>query len=305
MNNKISIVGAGSVGATLGFAILNRLPPKELSFVDIDGDLARGIALDLEDCRGSFDFSTKINGSSQLSDIKDSQLVILTAGVPRKKGMSRIDLLKINSEIAKGVASAIKQYSPKAIVITVTNPLDLITYLVVKETGFERNKIIGMGSSLDTSRLFNILHNLKGIPTSSIEGFVYGLHSKDMIVEPKRITLNTKNLLSVIDQHNIKAVEERTQLRGAEIVSFLKTGSARFGPAAACCKLIEAIACDKNELMPVSVLLNGEYGLTDICLGVPCLINSQGVAKIVEVELTENERSALSKAEKVFRECTI
>ncbi|MBU2265987.1 MAG: malate dehydrogenase, partial [Candidatus Omnitrophica bacterium] len=169
----------------------------------------------------------------------------------------------------------------------------------------DRRKVIGMGSSLDTNRLFNILYNLTGVAVSSMSGFVYGAHSPDMIVEPQRVSLATKELGSVLDENNLKAVQERVKQRGAEIVGFLKKGSARFGPAAACLKLIEAIAYDKNELLPVSSLLNGEYGLKDVCLGVPCLINRQGIAKIVEVELTKKERLALEKSAKLFKECTI
>lgn len=305
MINKISIVGAGGVGSTLGFTLLNRLAISELVMIDIASGLAEGLALDFEDCRGSLGFSTKINGSSNLSDLKDSDIVVITAGIARKKGMSRIDLLKINSQVAKDVASQVKKFSPQAIVIAVTNPLDIITYLVAKETKFPRQRIIGMGSSLDTSRLFNIIHNLTGVNTSSIGGFVYGQHSKDMIVEPKRITVGEKSFESLVDEKEAKAVVERVQLRGAEIVGFLKNGSARFGPAAACCRLIEAISDDKNELIPVSVLLEGEYGLNDICLGLPCIINGQGIAKVVEMDLSPQEKAALTKAEEVFKQCMI
>ncbi|MCF7907766.1 MAG: malate dehydrogenase [Candidatus Omnitrophica bacterium] len=305
MVNKISIVGVGGVGATLAFTILNRLPVNELALIDIDADLAKGSGLDLEDCRGSFGFSTKIKGSNRLSDIKNSDIVVITAGLARKKGMTRLDLLKINSKIAKEISEKIKKLAKNAIVIAVTNPLDFITYIVAKETGFPRNRVIGMGSSLDTSRLFNILHNSTGASTLSMQGFAYGPHSKDMIVESKRITIATKSLESVVGKSKAKTIEERVQLRGAEIVSVLKKSSARFGPAAACSRLIETIVYNKNELIPVSAMLKGEYGLNNICLGVPCFINRKGIAKIIEVELTKKEKTALKKAEKLFKECMI
>ncbi len=303
MLNKISIIGAGGVGSSLGIMLLNRLEFNDLALIDIDADLASGMALDLEDCRAVFNFKTKISGGGDYNQIVNSDLVVITAGMARQKGMSRLDLLKINSGIVRDIAAKVKKNSPQAIIIVVTNPLDLITYLVAKEFGFDRYKVIGMGSSLDTNRLFNVLYNLTGVSVSSMDGFVYGAHSNDMIVEPKRVNLATKELESVLDENNLKAVEERVKQRGAEIVSFLKKGSARFGPAAACLELIEAIAYDKNELLPVSVLVNGEYGLKDICLGLPCLINRQGIAKIVEVDLTRKERLALEKSEKLFKEC--
>jgi len=304
MISKISIVGAGGVGSNLAFTLLNRLPINELSLIDIDAGLAKGVALDLEDCRGSLGFSTKIKGGNRFSDLKGSDIVVITAGVPRKKGMTRLDLLKINSKIAKEVAREIKKFAPLAIVIPITNPLDFITYLVAKETKFPRHKVIGMGSSLDTSRLFNILHNFSGSSISSMQGFAYGPHSKDMIVEPKRITIAAKELGTIAKGSEVKAIQQRVQLRGAEIVGFMKKGSAHFGPAAACSRLIEAIAQDKNELIPVSVLLKGEYGLTNVCLGVPCLIARGGIAKIVELKLSKKEKSALLKAEKLFKQCT-
>ena len=164
MLNKISIIGAGGVGSSLGVILLNRLEFNELALIDIDADLAVGMALDLEDCRSVFNFKTKISGGGDYSQIKNSDLVVITAGMARQKGMSRLDLLKVNSDIVRGVAGNIKKNSPGAIIIVVTNPLDFITYLVAKEFGFERNKVIGMGSSLDTNRLFNILYNLTPIP---------------------------------------------------------------------------------------------------------------------------------------------
>ena len=300
---KISIIGAGGVGSTLAFNILAWLAPKELVLIDIYEDLAKGVALDLEDTRGFLGFSTKVVGGKNYSLINNSDIVILTAGIARREGMTRLDLLKINVKVAKDVSKKIKKLVPSAIVIVVTNPLDFITYIVAKETKFNRQRVIGMGSSLDTSRLLNILHKTTKASVSSLEGFAYGFHSKDMIIPLQRIKVKGKAITAVLKKVSPGQIQERTQLRGAEIVGFLKNRSANFAPALSCCSLIEAITKDANVVIPVSVYLRGEYGLNNICLGVPCLINRKGADKIIEMKLSSNEKKELKKAEKLFKEC--
>ena len=308
---KISIIGTGGVGSTLAFNVLAWLAPKELALVDIDEDLAKGVALDLEDTRGFLGFSTMVKGGKNYSLINNSDIVIFTAGIARKKGMTRLDLLKINSGVAKDISKKIKKLARSAIVIVVTNPLDFITYTMLKETKFNRQRVIGMGSSLDTSRLLNILHKATKVPVSSLEGFAYGPHSKDMIIPLQRIKVKGKSITEVLkkvspNQIPLKGwlrLRERTQLRGAEIVGFLKNRSANFAPALSCCSLIEAIAKDANVVIPVSVYLCGEYGLNNICLGVPCLINRKGADKIIEMKLSADDEKELKKAEKLFKEC--
>ncbi|MFH1503839.1 MAG: malate dehydrogenase [Candidatus Omnitrophota bacterium] len=288
MIKKISIIGAGGVGASVAYNVLSRIAPEELILIDVVEGLAAGVALDLEDTRGILRFSTQIKGSQDYNCIKDSDIVVITAGIARKKGMDRAELIKINADIVKSAASQIKNLAPNSIIIVVTNPLDVITYLVVKETGFNPKKVLGMGSSLDTNRLYNIIHNLTKVPISAIEGFVYGPHSKDMIVDSEKIKIKGKNLNDALGKDKAEEIKQRVQLRGAEIVGYLKNKSACFAPGLSVCAVIEAITKDKNEIMPVSVLLNGEYGLNDVCSGVPCLINRKGVDKIIETELTES-----------------
>lgn len=295
MVKKISIIGSGGVGATLAFNILARIKVQKLALVDVNGSLAKGVGLDLEDTRGFLNFSTEIKGDSDFSIIKNSDIVVVTAGVARKKGMSRLDLLKINADIGKDIAQRIKQLTPDSIVIVVTNPLDVMTYLVVKNTGFSRLKVFGMGSSLDTARLYNILYKTTGICTSSYGGCVYGPHSKDMIVNFNRIKIESESLSKLVKKNNFRQLKNKVQLRGAEIVDLLKNKSANFAPALACCKLIEAIIFDKNEVIPVSVLLKGEYGLRNICLGMPCIINRKGIASILTLSLTASEKKELRK----------
>jgi malate dehydrogenase len=305
MVKKISIIGAGAVGSTLAFNILSRLNLKELVLVDISGGLAEGIALDLEDTRKFLNFSTYIKGTPKITHIKNSDIVVITAGVARKEGMTRLDLLKINAKIAKELSGKIKKLSPFSIVIVVTNPLDFITYIVTKETKFSRHRVFGMGSGLDTARLMNLLYKETKISVSSLRGFVFGLHSKDMIVSAERIKIEGEKINRYLSKEKIEKLKEEVKLRGAKIVSFLKTKSAYFAPSLAIYQLIEAIVKDKNEVIPVSVLLNGEYGVKDMCLGVPCIINRKGIDKIIEIELNETEEKAIKEAKKLFRECMI
>ncbi len=303
MVKKISIIGTGAVGSTLAFHILNRLNVQELVLVDISGSLAKGVALDLEDTRGILGFTTKVKGTKNFAQIKDSDIVINTAGIARKEGMTRLDLLKTNAKVARQLASNIKKFAPFSIVIAVTNPLDLITYVLTKETKFPRTRVLGMGAGLDTSRMKNLLCQFSGIDTSSIEGYVFGLHSKDMIVSSDRIRINGESLSEFLSKDKIDTFTEKVQMRGAEIVSNLKNKSASFAPSLAACKLIEAICYDKNEVIPVSIELNGEYGLKKACMAVPCVINRKGVEKIIELELATHEKAQVKEVKKLFDEC--
>ncbi len=303
MIKKISIIGAGAVGSTLAFTVLERIPPQTLVLIDIAVGLAKGIALDLEDTRGHLNFTTALIGTNSYQELKDSDIIILTAGAARREGMTRADLIKINATVAREASQKIKELAPAAIVIVITNPLDVITYIVSQETGFDRKRILGMGSSLDTSRLKNILHLATGASTLSLEALVYGIHSKDMIVSDARIKIEGKSIHSKLKDNELKLALSAVQLRGAEIVGHLKTKSAHFAPAVSCCSLLEAIINDKNEIIPVSVLLKGEYGLSGICMGVPCTINRNGADKIIELELTATEKEEVKKAKELFSQC--
>lgn len=300
MVKKVSIIGSGAVGATTAFHLLSLLDLKELVLIDLSGDLAKGIALDLEDTRGILNFSTKVKGSKNLSHIKDSEIVVITAGIARRDGMTREDLLKINAKIAKDLSFQIKKFAPFSVVVCVTNPLDVITYVVTKETKFARTRVLGMGGLLDTSRLYNIIFEETKVSPSSFSGFTFGLHSQDMVVPVERVKLGGEDLEKFMSQDAISRVVPRIQQRGAEIVSFLKNRSAHFAPSLACAKLVEAIAKDKNKIIPVSVLLQGEYGLKDVCMGVPCVVNRKGIEQIIEIELSEREKVVVSKVKDFF-----
>lgn len=302
MLNKISLVGAGAVGSNLAFHLFSRLALREIAVIDIAAGLAKGVSLDIEDARVFFDSPTQIIGTDDFCALSDSDVVVVTAGVARKDGMSRQDLLKTNAKVAKDVSLHIKKHAPKAVVIVVTNPLDLITYIFAQETGFERNRVLGMGSSLDSARLLNIIYQETKISTSALEAFVFGLHNNDMIVSGERIRAKGEAISKFLNKDAIKKIQEKTSLRGGEIVSFLKNKSASFAPSFSIFRLISAIHEDKNEIIPVSVLLKGEYGLSDVCVGVPCVINKKGIEKIIEIELTGEEEEKLKKAAELIKE---
>ncbi|MDD4955477.1 MAG: malate dehydrogenase [Candidatus Omnitrophica bacterium] len=302
MFKKVSIIGAGAVGSTLTFHLFSRSHFKEIALVDIADGLAKGVSLDIEDSRSFFDSTAQIIGTDDFCAIADSDIVVVTAGVARKDGMTRHDLLKINAKVAKDISSHIKKHASKSILIVVTNPLDLITGIFAKETGFERNRVFGMGSSLDSARLLNILHQETKISTSVLEAFVFGLHNNDMIVSRDRMRVKGETINKFLDEEAIKRVQNKTAHRGGEIISFLKNRSANFAPSYSIFRLIEAISKNKNEIIPVCALLKGEYGLTDVCVGVPCIINSKGIEKVVELTLGEEEKIKLRKIQDSINE---
>ncbi|MFH1768921.1 MAG: malate dehydrogenase [Candidatus Omnitrophota bacterium] len=301
MINKISIIGSGLVGSTLAFNILQRLPVVQLILVDIAPNLAQGIALDLEDTRGLSAFDTEIIATGDIHCIKNSDIIVVTCGLARKEGMTRLDLAKTNSQIAMKIAKDVKKLSPMSIVIVVTNPLDLITYVVRKYTGFERRRVLGMGSSLDTARFVNIIYKRAKISPQNIDAVVIGPHSKDMIPLSFAANIGGVALSKIVSRKQIDKAVEEVKSRGKTIVDYLKNHSAQFAPALACCKLIEAVVFNQNAIVPVSVLLKNEYGLSDICLGVPCVINRRGMEKVLQLDLSSHERKQLAKAASDFR----
>lgn len=305
MINKISIIGTGAVGSTLAFHILSGLSLKELALIDIAGDLALGVAFDLEDTRGLLGFETKINAGSDLALLKDSDIVVFTAGIARKPGMTRQDLFNTNAKIARDVSLKIKEYAPNSIVVAVSNPLDAITYVFTKETGFDRHRVLGMGASSDTSRLINLLSLETGVKADLIEAFIFGLHNANMIVSNERIKIKGQLVDKVLNNDTFEAISKRTKNRGTEIVGKLKTRSAYFTPSLACYFLLEAIVKDKSKIIPVAIELCGEYGLKDVCLAVPCLINKNGVERIVELKLTPKEQDQLEKVSDYYKEFVV
>jgi len=299
--DKISVIGAGSVGSSLAWLILINKLSKRISLIDIDEDWAKGIACDLNDSRFILKSDTFIEGSSDYSAVKDSDIIVVTAGSPRKPGMRRQDLLKINAGIISSVSKEIKKHSPGSIVILVTNPLDLMVYVALENTGFSSKRVFGMGSSLDSSRLANFISQETGVSVKDITPLVMGMHSKDMLVS-KQSKIGVFSIEEFIPAEGFLALKEKTCNRGKEIVDYLKKGSARFGPAAAVVEIIEAIDKDSQKIIPVSCLLENEFSLGKFCTGMPCVIGKNGIEKVLQPHLLPEEKKLLSESARSFQE---
>ncbi|MCM8789538.1 MAG: malate dehydrogenase [Candidatus Omnitrophica bacterium] len=292
---KISIIGAGNVGSLAAMRIAQE-GLGEIILVDIVKGLAQAKAYDLEDAQALLKLNYKIQGTDDINRIKDSDIIILTAGLPRKTGMSREELLYKNASILKDICLNIKKLSAQAIVIVVTNPLDLMTYFVLKQTGFNSEKVFGMGLTLDSSRFANFISKELSVPVTDIEAVVIGSHGEGMLPLPRFSNIKGVALDEFLDDNKVSSLIQKTINRGAEIVSLLGMGSAYFAPSAAISSLVRMIAKDEKRTAGVCAYLSGEYGLKDICIGVPCLIGRQGIEKIVELDLNKEEKEAFLKA---------
>jgi len=292
---KLSVVGAGNVGASAAL-YLAEAEMGDVTLVDIVEGVARGKALDLLEAGPVRGYDTMIEGSGDMRSVAGSDLIIVTAGLPRKPGMSRADLLKANADIVRGIAQAIKEHAPKAFVITVTNPLDVMTYLMYRVTGFPRERVIGMAGVLDSARFRAFLSMEIGVSVEDIQAMVLGGHGDTMVPLLSNATVSGVPVSKFIKKERLAEIVQRTRDGGAEIVKLLQTGSAFYAPASSAVQMAEAILRDKKRLLPVCAHLEGEYGFRDIYLGVPCLLGSRGLEKIVELDLTSDERAALAKS---------
>ncbi len=292
---KISIIGAGNVGS-LAAMRLAQDNIGDIVIVDIAKGLALGKALDLEDARSILSSHYNIEGSEDINKIKDSDIVVITAGLARRPGMTREELLSKNSQILKNLSLDIKRLAPEAIVIVVTNPLDIMTYLVLKATGFSKNKVFGMGVSLDASRFANIISRELKVSINDIEAMVIGAHGEAMLPLASHTKVNGISLDKVLSKEKVSLLVNKTIGRGAEIVAALGTGSAFFAPSAAIAKIVNIIVKDENKVIGVCAYLNGEYGIKDICIGVPCYLGKNGIKDIVELDLNEEESNRLKSS---------
>ncbi|MFY9402721.1 MAG: malate dehydrogenase [Candidatus Omnitrophota bacterium] len=292
---KISILGAGNVGSLTAMR-LAQLSLGDILLVDVLKGLALGKALDLEDARGTLRLDYNVKGTDNISSIVDSDIVVITAGLSRKPGMTREDLLLKNSQILKSLSKSIKSFAENAIIIVVTNPLDLMTYFVLKESGFKKNKVFGMGISLDAARFANIISRELTIPIEEINPVVIGPHGEGMLPLPRHTKIAGINFLTLAGEEKAELIVNKTVNRGAEIVSALGSGSAFFAPSAAIADLVSSIALDRKMVTGVSAYLEGEYKVNGVCLGVPCRIGRGGIEEIIELDLNkeESERFFLS-----------
>ena len=289
---RVSIIGAGKVGATLAQILLER-NIADVVLLDMISGLPQGIALDLIQTKAVYFNNCQIVGTNNYADTADSDIVVITAGKPRQPGMSRDDLIAVNSKIVVDVAKAAIAYSPNAIFIIVTNPLDVMAYLVWQTLGVAGHRVIGMAGVLDAARLETFIAMELGISVANISGMVLGSHGDLMIPLPRYSTINGIPITEIMDESAINRVVERTRNGGAEIVKLMKTGSAYYTPAASTSVMVESSLKNKNQLLPCSAYLQGQYGLENIFLGVPCFLGRQGVNQVLEIELTDAEHSAL------------
>ena len=292
---KVSIIGAGHVGSTLGMRIAESAL-ADVVMVDIVEGMPQGKALDLSEARPIVGNDVRIVGTNDYAEIAGSDIVVTTSGMPRKPGMSRDDLIEINAKIARDVATNIKKYAPDAIIIQVANPLDAITYVIAEITQVPKHRIMGMAGVLDSARYRYFIAEELGVSVRDVQGFVLGGHGDSMVPLPRLTTVGGVPLPDVLPAERIEAIVERTRKGGAEIVSLLKTGSAYYAPSAATWEMVKAIIKDEKRILPVAAYLNGEYGIKGLFVGVLAVLGKDGVEKIWEVPLTEEELKALQQS---------
>tara|TARA_B100001939_G_scaffold202857_1_gene174385 strand:+ start:761 stop:1723 length:963 start_codon:yes stop_codon:yes gene_type:complete len=299
--SKISLIGAGQIGGTLAHLIGLKELANEVVLFDVASGIAKGKALDIAQSSSVDGFNVKFSGSDNYQDIKDSDVIIITAGVPRKPGMSRDDLLGINLKIIKQVAEGIKTYSPDAFVICITNPLDVMVMAFQKFSGLPTNKVVGMAGILDSSRFKLFLSLELGVPVKEIDAMVMGGHGDTMVPLPRFTKISGKPLLDLvsegkISEERLESINQRTRDGGAEIVKYLEKGSAFYAPAASGVEMASAFMKDEKKLLPCAAFLNGEYGVKDIYAGVPVIIGKDGIEKIEEIELDEKEKDQFNNS---------
>ena len=299
--SKISLIGAGQIGGTLAHLIGLKELANEVVLFDVASGIAKGKALDIAQSSSVDGFNVKFSGTDDYQDIKDSDVIIITAGVPRKPGMSRDDLLGINLKIIKQVAEGIKTYSPGAFVICITNPLDVMVMAFQKFSGLPTNKVVGMAGILDSSRFKLFLSLELGVPVKDIDAMVMGGHGDTMVPLPRFTKISGKPLLDFvsegkISEERLESINQRTRDGGAEIVKYLEKGSAFYAPAASGVEMASAFMKDEKKLLPCAAFLNGEYGVKDIYAGIPVIIGKDGIEKIEEIELDEIEKDQFNNS---------
>ena len=300
--NKITVVGAGNVGATTAQRLAEKRLAREIVMVDVIEGVPQGKGLDQWESAPIERFDTRIIGSNDYAATAGSELFVVTAGIARRPGMSREDLLRTNVDIVKSVGLEIRRHAPKAIVIVVSNPLDTMCYVMKETLGAPRERVMGMAGVLDTARYRAFIAEALDVSVEDIQAMVLGGHGDTMVPLVSYTTVSGIPLGQLLRPDVIEKLVDRTKNGGAEIVSYLKTGSAYYAPSAAAAQMVEAIALDKKRILPCAAWLEGEYGHRGIYLGVPCKLGAGGLEQIIEVELTPKERVALGKSAESVRE---
>jgi malate dehydrogenase len=297
VKNKVAVIGAGNVGASTALFIAQR-GLADVTLIDIVEGMPQGKALDMRQATPLWHTHSLVEGSNDLASVNGSDIVIMTAGFPRKPGMSRSDLLKANADIIRPTAEAVKQHAPDAYVIVVTNPLDIMAHLFWKTTGFAKNRVMGMAGILDSTRFCTFIAMELGVSGGDVQSMVLGGHGDSMVPLPRYTTVGGVPVTELIPAARLEEIVQRTRAGGAEIVKLLKTGSAYYAPAMSAVEMAQAILTDQKRLVPCSVLLEGEYGMNDLFVGVPTLIGGNGVEKIIEMKLDKGELEALQSSGK-------
>lgn len=299
--SKVTVVGAGNVGSNTARRIAEKNLADEVVMTDIVEGLPQGLALDINQSAPVEGFETLVVGSNDYADTVKSDVVVITAGLPRKPGMSRMDLLDANSAIVGGVTEEIAKHSPGCTIIVVSNPLDEMTFLASEVSGFPKQRVMGMAGVLDSSRLRFFVAEKLGVAPTAVEAITLGSHGDQMVALPRHATVNGKPLPELVDDQTLEELFQRTRDGGAEIVGYLKKGSAFYAPSSAAAAMVNSILRDANEVHPTCAWTTGEYGISDVYLGVPAKLGHGGVTEIVELELNDDEKAKLGEAAETIR----
>ncbi len=301
MRSKVSIIGAGNVGASCAQRIAEK-GYADIVLVDIVPGLPQGKALDLLESAPVLNFDCRVTGSNSYEETADSDVVVITSGLARKPGMTREELLQANKEILTGVTRNVAKYSPNGIILMVTNPVDAMTYLALKTSEFPPGRVLGLSGGLDTARLRSFIAAELGVAVSDVFACVIGEHGKNMIAIPRLSTVAGVPITELLPKETINRLVERTVNGGAEIVGLLKTGSAFYAPSAAVTQMVDAIMLDRKQVLPCAVYLQGEYGIRDTVISVPVKLGRAGIEEIIELELTQEEKTDLVRSAGAVRE---
>jgi malate dehydrogenase len=293
---KVAIIGAGRVGETSAQILAEREACREVVLIDIREDVPQGVALDIFQTAPFFKFDTRVSGSNDPAAMQDADVVVITAGVARKPGMSRSDVLDTNVKVIDGIVADVVKYAPEAIVIMVTNPVDVLTYRVWQLTGWPRERVIGQAGVLDASRMAAFIALETGFSTRDITTLVLGGHGDSMVPVTRLCTINGIPVSQFINQKRLDEIVQRTRGGGAEILALRKISSAYDAPGASVAAMVGAISHNRNRLLPCVAMLEGEYGETDIAMGVPCLLNETGMSRVIELDLTAEEKAMFAES---------
>ena len=301
MVNKISIIGAGRVGENTAQMLAIQKLTQQIVLIDLEAKYAKGVALDIQETASVYHFDTELIGDSDIAAIKDSNIVIITAGMPRKPGMDRADVLGINLKIIDQIMDGIIKYAPNAFVIVVSNPVDVLTYYANKKANWPRNRIMGQAGILDSMRMSSFIAMETDYSINDIQSMVLGGHGDTMVPLPRFTTVSGVSIEHLLDQQTIDRLVQRARDGGAEILNLKQKSSACYAPGAAVATMVEAIVHNKNRLLPCITMLEGEYGQTDIAIGVPVVLGENGVEKIVELDFTDAEQQAFNTSAQVIK----